>query len=55
MTRELKDYKGYKVLKEKDDLTGEIYYWLNDQDDNNINIFRSLDELKKDVDKIWTK
>ena len=53
--RELKDYKGYKVLKETDLNTGSIYYWLNDQDDNNINIYRSLKELKNDVDTVWNR
>lgn len=55
MIRELKNYKGYKVVKEVDEVTKETYYWLNDDEDNNINIYRSLKELKNDVDKIWTK
>ncbi len=55
MTRELKRYKGYRVMKETDEETKKNYYWLLDDDDNMINIFKSLRELKKDVDNVWSK
>ena len=53
MERRLKDYKGFTVIKE----TGgnDTYYWLLDSDDNTINVFTTLDALKKDVNNIWSK
>lgn len=53
--RRLSDYKGYqvwKVIDNKGMRNEETTYMLNDEDDNNINCFRTLVELKKYVDKI---
>lgn len=60
-TRNLKDYQGFGVIKEVDweyiparGRYGEVaYYHLLDEDDNIIHVFRSLAELKHDVDTIW--
>lgn len=48
-TREiqLKDYNGNKVIKEYAE-DGKIYYWYVTQDDDLINIYTSLEALKKD-------
>lgn len=56
--RRLKDYKGFTVLKvveNKGTNKEEITYWLNDNDDNTINVFKTLKELKLDVDIIWSR
>jgi len=45
--RRLKDYKGNQVWKCTDE-NGEVFYMYNDQDDNNINVYKSLEALKKD-------
>lgn len=53
MEKRLQDYKGFRIIKEIVDK--DVYYWLNDQDDNTINVYRSLKDLKKDIDSIWSK
>lgn len=61
--RNLKSYRGFGVVKEVDweyiserGRYGEVaYYHLIDEDDNIINVFRSLAELKHDVDTIWAE
>lgn len=45
--KRLKDYMGYQVWKCRDE-DGEIYYMLCDQDDNCVNVYKTLEELKKD-------
>lgn len=53
--KRLKDYKGYQVYKiidNKGTNKEEITYMLNDQDDNNIDCFKTLVSLKKYVDTI---
>lgn len=46
--RRLKDYKGYQVWKCTDDSgkEKEVFYMLNTQDGDNVNVFRTLAELK---------
>ena len=61
--RKLKIYRRFGVVKEVDweyisekGRYGEVaYYHLLDEDDNTINIFRSLAELRRDVDTIWAE
>lgn len=56
--RRLKDYKGFTVLKvveNKGTKKEKVTYWLNDNDDNTINVFKTLKELKHDVDTIWSR
>lgn len=56
--RRLKDYKGFTVLKvveNKGTKEEKVTYWLNDNDDNTINVFKTLKELKHDVDIIWSR
>lgn len=51
--KRLKDYKGYQVYKiidNKGTRQEKITYMLNDQEENNINCFSSLAELKKWAD-----
>lgn len=45
--RRLKDYKGNEVWKCTDD-NGETFYMYNTPDGDNINVYKSLQELKKD-------
>lgn len=55
MERRLKDYKGFGIIKEVEEngKKKDIYYYLLDENDNIINTFRTLPELKRDVDLIW--
>jgi hypothetical protein len=56
--RRLTDYRGFKVYKITDNkgIKNEVVtYMLNDNDDNNMNCYKTLKELKFDVDKIWSK
>lgn len=46
--KRLKDYKGCQVWKVIDN--EEVTYMANDHDDNNLNCFKSLKDLKKWVD-----
>lgn len=51
--KRLKDYKGYQVYKiidNKGTRQEKITYMLSDQEENNINCFSSLAELKKWAD-----
>lgn len=53
--KRLKDYKGYQVWKVTDNKglhDEEITYMLNDQNDDNINCFTSLADLKKYADTL---
>ena len=53
--KRLKDYKGYQVWKVTDNKglhDEEITYMLNDQNDDNINRFTSLADLKKYADTL---
>ena len=53
--KKLKDYKGFSVWKITDNkgMKNEtITYMLNDSEENNINCFETLAELKKYVDTI---
>lgn len=45
--RRLKDYKGNEVWKCMDE-NGEIFYMYNTPEGDNINVYKSLQELKKD-------
>lgn len=45
--KRLKDYKGNQVWKCTDD-NKEVFYMYCDQDDNCINVYKTLAELKKD-------
>lgn len=52
--RRLKDYKGYAVWKITDNKGTrheEITYMLQDDEDNNINCFLSLQDLKRWTDE----
>lgn len=54
--KRLKDYQGYqgyqvyKIIDNKGTRQEKITYMLNDQEENNINCFSSLAELKKWAD-----
>lgn len=51
--KRLKDYKGYQVWKITDNKgtrNEKTTYMLNDYDDNNINCFATLAELKRFAD-----
>lgn len=53
--KRLKDYKGFQVWKITDNkgMKNEtITYMLNDSEENNINCFGTLAELKKYVDTV---
>lgn len=53
--RNLKDYRGYKVVKVTDNKglsTEKTSYMLNDEDDDNINVFTTLKGLKHYVDTV---
>lgn len=53
--KRLKDYKNFQVWKITDNKgtrNEKITYMLNDQDDDNINCFASLSELKKYADEL---
>lgn len=51
--KRLKDYMGYQVWKCRDEY-GEIYYMLCDQEGNDaINVYTTLEALKKDVREVW--
>lgn len=56
-TRQLNDYKGYRIFKETEKAEGDTmnYYWLcmPDEVDTMIDIFLSLQELKKYVDAFF--
>lgn len=56
--RRLKDYKGFRVTKttyNKGTKQEETVYFLdNEEDETNINVYKTLKELKHDVDTIWT-
>lgn len=48
--KRLKDYQGFevwKVIDNKGTSKEEVIYMLNDSDDNNINCFQTLKELKQ--------
>lgn len=56
--RRLKDYKGFsvwKITENKGTKKEEVTYMLNDNDDNTINVYKTIKELKHDVDTIWGK
>jgi hypothetical protein len=51
--KRLTDYKGFEVWKVTDNKglrTETITYMLNDQDENNLNSFNNLKDLKKWAD-----
>lgn len=53
--KKMKDYKGFSVWKVTDNkgMKNEtITYMLNDSEENNINCFETLAELKKYVDTV---
>lgn len=53
--KRLKDYKGFqvwKIIDNKGTKKEETTYMLNDDEDNNINCFKLLAELKKYVDTV---
>lgn len=55
MEKRLKDYKGFQVWKITDNYklkSEKTIYMLNDNNDDNINCFSSLSDLKKYTDKI---
>ena len=45
--RRLKDYKENKVWKCVDD-NGDVFYMYNTPDGDNINVYKSLQDLKSD-------
>lgn len=50
--KDYKDYQVYKITDNKGTKKETITYMLNDQDDNNIDCFNTLLELKKYVDRV---
>ena len=51
--KRLKDYKGFEVWKVTDNKATskeEVTYMLNDSEGNNINCFKTLNELKQFAD-----
>ena len=54
--KQLKDFKGFKVLKVTDDkgtLVEKTTYMLNTKDDFNVNCFSTLAELKSYVNNVF--
>lgn len=52
--KRLADYKGFQVWKVTDNKglkNEEVTYMLNDQEENNLNCFTTLKDLKKWADK----
>ncbi len=45
--RRLKDYKGNQVWKCTDE-KGEVFYMYNTQDGDLINVYKTLEQLKKE-------
>lgn len=53
--KRLKDYRGFQVWKVTDNKglkSEKVTYLLNDNDDNNINCFSTLKELKQFADTL---
>lgn len=45
--KDYQDFKVWRVIDNKGTSKEEVIYMLNDSDDNNINCFQTLKELKQ--------